>query len=179
MNEFLMLLMAGALGALIKEILQDNKVKLPKIISGELDLGFLGSMIIGAFAGYAIDGGFLTAAMGGFSGLAVIENLMGKKNGITKTVEEQIREIAKAELVDPDLAVRVARCESNLKIDAVNINTGGSKDRGIFQINDKYHPEISDQQAFNVADATRFFCAAFKAGNLKWWNASRKCWEKQ
>ena len=173
-----MLLIAGAMGALIKEILQDNKVKLPKIISGELDLGFIGSMIIGAFAGYAIDGGFLTAAMGGFAGFSVIENLTGKKINIPKTIEEQIREIAKEELVDPDLAVRVAKCESNLNPLATNTNAGGSTDRGIFQINNKYHPEVSDKQAFDVIFSTRFFCKAFKSGNLSWWNASKNCWDK-
>lgn len=179
-ENFYLLLIVGAVGALIKEILEDNKLKLPSIAKGELELGFFGATIIGALAGYAIDGSYLTAAMAGFSGSAIIANLVSKngllKNSQTKGVEEQIREIAKEELVDPDLATRVAKCESNFNPKAININTDGSKDRGIFQINDKYHPEISDQQAFDVCDSTRFFCKAFKAGNLSWWNASKKCW---
>jgi hypothetical protein len=94
------------------------------------------------------------------------------------TVEETIRKIATEESVDPELAVKVARCESSLNPTALNINTSGSRDRGIFQINDKWHPEVTDAEAFDVTFSTKFFCTAMKGGNLSWWNASRTCWEK-
>ena len=171
------LAVAGAIGALIKEILQDNKLKLPKIAAGECELGFLGSIIIGAFVGYAIDGGFLTAAMAGFAGFSVIENLISKKNETMNGTEMTIRAIARSENVDPDLAVRVAKCESGLNYKAENKNTDGSRDRGVFQINNKYHPEVTDEQAFDPVFSTQFFCKAFKAGNLSWWNATKTCWD--
>lgn len=93
-------------------------------------------------------------------------------------VEEIIRAEAKAQGVDPDFAVRVARCESGLDPKAVHVNAKGSKDRGIFQWNDKYHPEINDHYAFDPKLATREFCKAFKNGNISWWNASKDCWKK-
>lgn len=80
--------------------------------------------------------------------------------------------------MDPDLAVRVARAESGLRPDAVNVNNGGSKDRGVFQWNDHYHPEMTDECAFDVECATRAFCKAVKEGNLDWWDATRDKWEK-
>jgi hypothetical protein len=99
-------------------------------------------------------------------------------NNEKKSVEETIRLVAIREKADQDLAVRVAKCESNLNPKALNINKDGSRDRGIFQINDKYHPEITDEMAYNPAIATTFFCNAVKAGNLTWWSATQKCWDK-
>lgn len=174
--EVIIALTGGLSGALIKEILEDNKIKLPKIIQGELDLGFLGSILVGAFVGYVVDGSFLTASMAGFTGFSVIQNLMGVKKSQNGSVEDIIRLIAKNECVDPDLCIRVAKCESGLNPNAINTNTDGSRDRGLFQINEKYHPEVSDAQAFDPVYSTQFFCKAFKAGNLSWWNASKKCW---
>jgi len=180
MYEIIFLAIAGAVGALIKEILADNKIKLPKIVQGELDLGFIGSIVIGAFVGYVVDGSFLTAAMAGFAGFSVIENLVGKKNSQNSSnkiiIAGIIRYIAKEEGVDPDLAVRVATCESGLSPTAQNVNQGGSVDRGLSQINNKYHPKVTDQQAYDIVFSTRFFCRAFKDGHLSWWDASKKCW---
>lgn len=101
-----------------------------------------------------------------------------KPESTNLTTEETIRKIAKEEGVDPELAVKVARCESSLNPTALNMNATGSRDRGIFQINDKWHPEVTDDEAFNVEFSTKFFCTAMKGGNLSWWNASRTCWEK-
>ena len=106
----------------------------------------------------------------------IVDNV-GSVPAKQKTVEERIRDIAREIGVDPKLAVRVARCESGLDPAAVNINTDKSRDRGVFQWNDKWHPEVSDDCAFDVECATREFCKAVKNGKLSWWNASKKCWD--
>jgi hypothetical protein len=179
-SEVFFLVMAGGAGALAKEILGDNTLELPKIKSGKLVLGFIGSLIIGAFVGFMVDGSYLTAAMAGFSGYTAIEALVLKKEkketSEETTTEGIIRAIAKDEGIDPKLAIKVAKCESNFCATAQNINTDGSIDRGVFQINSKYHPEVSKEQAEDIVFATRFFCKAFKEGNLKWWDATKKCW---
>ena len=180
--SLIILFAAGAAGALAKDVIQDNSLKLPQKVNGNFSLGFLGGMVTGGMAGYLVDGNPTTAFLAGYAGTAVIENLLLKKNSQSDSAdavtEQLIKKIAVAETVDPDLAVRVAKCESNLDWKAVNINTDGSKDRGLFQINDKWHPDVSDEVAFNPITATQFFCKAFKAGNLKWWDATKKCWEK-
>ena len=56
MENIYLLFVAGAFGAFIREIIDDNQIKLPVLKDGILSLGFLGGIIIGAFAGYAIDG---------------------------------------------------------------------------------------------------------------------------
>ena len=180
-NSILILFAAGALGAIVKDLIKDNSLELPKIIDGKLVLGFLGSCFIGGIAGYLIDGNPITAGLAGYAGMSAIENFISKKiiapTATGKQVETIIREIATSEGVDPDLAVRVAKAESSLIPSAININTDGSKDRGIFQINDKWHPEVSDEMAQDIVQATKFFCAAFKNGNLKWWSATQKYWD--
>jgi len=95
-----------------------------------------------------------------------------------QAMEALIRIIAKQEGVDPDLAVRVAKCESNLNPDAVRQNFNGSIDRGLYQWNDYWHPEITDEIAFDPEKATRAFCRAVKSGHLNWWYASENCWRK-
>jgi len=95
----------------------------------------------------------------------------------SETVEQIIRRVAKDEGVDFDLAVRVAKCESGLNPGAVHINPQGSVDRGLFQINSRWHKEVLDEIAFDAEGSTRFFCKAFKEGHLSWWSASKKCWD--
>lgn len=179
--EIYYLIIAGACGALVKDLIEDGALQIPFRKDGKFYLGFFSSMIIGAFAGYAIDGGLLTAAMGGFMGSSTIAALLanGKAVGITITnsIEELIRTIAITEKVDPELAVRVAKAESNLNPKARNTNTDGSIDRGLYQINSKYHPEVTETQADDPIFAAKFFCTAVQNGNLSWWNASRNRWQ--
>jgi hypothetical protein len=179
--SILLLFLAGAAGSLAKDILKDNKLQIPKKENGFFSLGFLGGMITGGLAGYLIDGNPAMAFMTGYAGTGIIQNLVMKKPETAQTAgeltENLIRKIAGLECVDADLAVRVAKCESSLDWKAEHLNTDGSIDRGLYQINSKYHPDISDEQAKNPITATQFFCKAFKEGHLDWWNATRTCWE--
>lgn len=97
-------------------------------------------------------------------------------NAKVETIEQTIRRIAIEMGVDPNLAVLVAKCESGLNPNATNTNAHGSVDRGLFQINDRWHPEVTAKEAFNVDFSIRFYCKAVKEGHLSWWNASKKCW---
>ena len=101
-----------------------------------------------------------------------------KRKGSAKAMSQMIRLIAQQEGVDPDLAVRVAQCESRLNPDAIRWNPGYGYDRGLYQWNEYWHPEVSIKQAFDPESATRLFCRAVKSGHLDWWNASRHCWNK-
>lgn len=93
-------------------------------------------------------------------------------------IARRIREIAKEYGVDPELAVKVADCESGLNPRATNINKNGSVDRGLYQWNDRWHPEIADECAYNRYCSTRAFCRAVKNGHLDWWSATKRCWKK-
>jgi hypothetical protein len=75
------LIVCGASGAIIKDILKDNKIKLPCFKDGFLYLGCIGGMIIGAFAGYLVDNDPVTAFLGGYAGTQIITSLVNNKNG--------------------------------------------------------------------------------------------------
>lgn len=125
-------------------------------------------------------GTIMTMIVAYYFGEKKIKEIVEKTGAVPakqKTVEDRIRDIAREESVDQELAVRVARCESGLDPTAVNVNTDKSEDRGVFQWNDKWHPEVDDACAFDVECATREFCKAVKKGSLSWWNASKKCWD--
>jgi len=85
-GDIVILFVMGALGALTKDILKDNKLELPKAKDGALYLGCLGGIIIGALVGYMVDNDPITAFLGGFGGTQIIENLV--ING-RKRVEEK------------------------------------------------------------------------------------------
>jgi len=101
-----------------------------------------------------------------------------KKRECKYCMRQMIELIAKQEGIDPSLAVRVAICESNLNPYAVNYNPKNGTDRGLFQWNNLYHPEITDEMAFDPEKSTRLFCQAVKEGHLYWWSSSRQCWNK-
>ena len=71
--------LAGAAGALVKDLLIDNTLELPKRVDGKIALGFIGGMLIGGFVGWAVDQSILMAALAGFSGTSILENLSNKK----------------------------------------------------------------------------------------------------
>lgn len=101
-----------------------------------------------------------------------------KKRTVRPAMSEMIVLIAQQEKVDPQLAVAVAICESDLNPDAYNQNRNNTIDRGLYQWNDFYHPEIFDSCAYDPECACRKFCQAVKTDHLVWWNASRPCWSR-
>lgn len=64
-------------------------------------------------------------------------------------------------------AVAVGIAESGGRTDAVGVNSDGSRDRGVWQINSRWHAEVSDAQAFDPAS-----CAAaaytISSGGTNW-----------
>lgn len=113
--------------------------------------------------------------------LSKVQLVIGKDKSITETalVKLTIQRIADLYAVDAVLAVRVARCESGLDPHQTGINKDWSLDRGLYQWNDKYHPEISDTCAYNLECATKKFCIAIRDNHLSWWDSSKHCWSQQ
>lgn len=53
-------------------------------------------------------------------------------------------------------AVGVMNGESGRYLGAWHVNKDGSVDRGVFQINNEAHPDVSDEEAYSAIPATRF-----------------------
>jgi hypothetical protein len=182
----------GFLGALIKDLFEDNTLELPKIKDGKLYLGGIGGLIIGTVVAYLIDQNILLAFLAGFSYKDFLMKILEKNITIEKEAEAQeIKTLSESEIIDLmkkygeqygvdwRLALAVAKCESNLDPKALNINPDGSRDRGLFQINSKYHYTISDEQAFDPEFSIKFFYEKVKQDQLYLWNTSKSCWEKE
>lgn len=71
--------------------------------------------------------------------------------------------------VDPKLALAIATCESSLKPTATNINKDGTRDRGVFQINDYWHPNVSDDMAYDPVRSTEWAVKKLKEGKASLW----------
>lgn len=67
---------AGAIGALAKDIFKDNRLQLPRIEKQTLVLGFLGGALVGAYIGFVTDRTFLTSALAGWVGVDAIRDLL-------------------------------------------------------------------------------------------------------
>ena len=87
--EYGILFICGALGAIAKDILVDNKLVLPKNKEGVLYLGCLGGMIIGALAGYLVDNDPVTAFLGGYSGVQIITSLVNNKKNSNALINKK------------------------------------------------------------------------------------------
>lgn len=93
-QSLIMLFVAGAAGSLVNDLVADNSLIIPKKLGDVINLGFIGSMIVGGFAGVAIDGSYLTAFMGGFMGKDIIVNLVNfQRKPLTKAEPEADDEI--------------------------------------------------------------------------------------
>lgn len=204
-EEIIMAGICGIAGALAKDIFVDNAISLPKRDGETLFLGSLGGLIIGAFVGIVLDGSPLNAFAAGFAGIAILSSIIDGKN-LNKTVIERItdekktvndeiteeekettekeilqaiKETARKYGIDESQAVRIAKCESGLNPKAINKNAPDSIDRGLYQINSKWHPEVTEEEAFDYQFSINFYCKAVKNGYVRWWKASQKCWDTE
>lgn len=82
-------------------------------------------------------------------------------------------------VLQKDLLCDVCGCESGFNIHAKLVNSPTSIDRGLFQWNNKYHPEITDDIAYDPEKTTRLACKAIKNHQAHtFWSASEHCWNK-
>lgn len=98
----------------------------------------------------------------------------------TENVRHSIRVIGDEFGFSPhmkDLLCDIARCESEFKVNAIRENSPTSIDRGLYQWNSLYHPEITDAIAYDPEQNTRLACKALRAGKATlYWSASKHCW---
>ena len=90
-------------------------------------------------------------------------------------IEGMIRDIAALYGVDGDKAVLLAKRESSLNPLAVNVNKDKqrSRDRGLWQWNDFFHKNISDETAFDPELSTQLAMKAISEGKARMWVAAK------
>ena len=73
--------------------------------------------------------------------------------------------------------IKIGRCESGLRENAMGVNTNKTVDRGVFQLN-SIHKNISNQDAFDFEKNIKYAWNMFKAQGTTPWNSSKHCWNK-
>lgn len=76
--------------------------------------------------------------------------------------------------IDPYKVYMLVHCESRWNPEAIYINKGGSVDRGLFQINNKYHPEVSNSCAWSWKCSTEQAIRIIKERGFGEWTCGVK-----
>jgi len=93
------------------------------------------------------------------------------QENVEMSVSDEIKLIAEDNNFEwVDYLLRLANCES--KFDKYAIGDNG-KSRGIFQIHSGYHPDITNEQAFNVEFATVWTMNKINGGYQNLWTCDR------
>lgn len=99
------------------------------------------------------------------------EAFKGQKTLSGEEVEKQIRAIAQeADFKWPNYLVKLAYCES--RFDKFAKGDSGNS-RGIFQIHQKYHPEVSDAMAYDIEASTLWTMNKINNGYQHLWTCDR------
>jgi hypothetical protein len=86
-------------------------------------------------------------------------------------VELQIRAIAdEMNFKWPDYLTRLANCESSMNPRALG---DSGKSRGLFQIHKGYHPEVTDEMAFDIEFATKWTIDMINKGEQHQWSCNK------
>ena len=99
------------------------------------------------------------------------------------TVEEMIIEYATLKDVDPDLALRIARCESNFNPKAKNPNSSASGVyqwiKGSFEYYGKLYwkDDYYQKDRFNPKDNIELAIWVISTKGTSDWTESRHCWQ--
>jgi hypothetical protein len=72
----LQLILAGAAGSIVHEVVSDGSLKMPFLRDGQFYLGFLGGIVIGSFVGFLVDNNAVTALLAGYVGVSSIKKLL-------------------------------------------------------------------------------------------------------
>lgn len=106
-------------------------------------------------------------------------NTEGKRGRLPKADNVKFSEVSVARKIQiiadkhnfkwPGYLVRLARCESRLDPHAINNNMEYGVDRGLFQINSRYHPEVSNECAFDVTCSTKWTMDMINEGHQDQW----------
>jgi hypothetical protein len=74
-RSFLAVTLAGVLGGLASAALEKQVLVLPRLETGRLRLGFVGTVLVSLVAAHAVDHGFSTALVGAVCGAATLRRL--------------------------------------------------------------------------------------------------------
>ena len=79
----------------------------------------------------------------------------------------------------PPVFAAIARCESDLDPEAVHLNADGSRDHGLWQVNDRWWaPLFEGLDPYDPEDNAAMAAAVYAEQGLSAWEPSRSCWDR-
>ena len=95
--------------------------------------------------------------------------------GLPRTVSDLVRTAGL-----PYVFVDIARCESGSDPAAVHLNANGSRDHGLWQINDRWwKPLFENLDPYDPVDNAAMAAVVYAEQGLDAWEPSRNCWEPE
>lgn len=96
-----------------------------------------------------------------------------------RSLDSEITELSGIYGVDEVAVKAILKCESGMYPQAEHINSNGTKDHGIWQIND-IHAETMRQRGLDILkshDTLIFGFQLMREQGYRPWKASAKCWQ--
>lgn len=96
-------------------------------------------------------------------------------------MQGEVYKISYAYGVDPELALAIISCESRSGQNKLHLNDNGTKDYGLFQINQVHEQEAKKMGIDIHTDKGNIVYGVWlmKQNGIKDWNASKSCWSKK
>jgi hypothetical protein len=93
-------------------------------------------------------------------------------SNLNETTEDILLNVSKKYGVPYTELLFIAQCESGMNPEVIHTNLDGSIDRGLMQINNRYHPQVSDECSFNVKCSAEYTAKSITDGHIGWWVCS-------
>lgn len=103
----------------------------------------------------------------------VVENTRAGEVINNLTWQEEVMVMIKNAGLDTEKADKIIFCESSWKPDNFHYNKSGSLDRGLWQINNFYHPEVSKDCAYDPICATIQAIRIIKSKGWSEWSCNK------
>lgn len=125
--------------------------------------------VIGTVIAYGVLSAFNWAFASAYDQEPVISPVVRNTDSMQDYVLNRMKEAG----ISPYEAYMVINCESRWNPEAMLVNKDMSVDRGIWQISNKYHKEVSNSDAFDYKKATEHAIRIYKKSGWREWTCGK------
>ena len=99
---------------------------------------------------------------------------------LQKAINEAVLDLSKKYEINVALAIKIIKCESGNKINAIGRGAKVGLDRGLLQVNDFYHGKKAKEMGFDLTkpvESLEYGIWLMEKEGTRHWKASAKCWQ--
>lgn len=93
-----------------------------------------------------------------------------------------ITSVAEKYGVEPELALAIIKCESQMKTDAIGTKAVVGKDYGLLQVNSYWHRKTMEKMGLDIerpSDSLEYGMMLLAKEGTRHWDSSKYCWSKE